>query len=800
MERGTGKQGNGKKTSKAGRHVKRWVLWGGVTVLGLLGMMGGFIWTSIAPYAGETVDRSLLEIPRAASPSVLVAYEPSNRATRSGKMHLAEGCTLLPSATSVYTPYSDMPADLIHAFVAVEDKRFYRHKGVDLIRTTKAVWGYLTGKSAGGGSTITQQLIKNLTGDDQHTPERKLAEIFRAMDLESKADKEEILESYLNVINLAEGCFGVGMASQTYFSKEVSDLTLAECAAIAAITKNPSRYDPITHPEENRCRRRLILQLMEEQGYISEEQMNQALEEELKLCLSERPDTPLVTSWYADMVTLDVIRDLMEQYGYSYTAAAMLVYRGGLTVETVMDEALQRKAETYFEDLSHFPEGQHGKPSAAVILMDPHTGDILAVVGAVGEKKGNRLQNYATDTYRPAGSCIKPLTVYAPAVKEGRIRWNTLYEDEPLAVRGGKPWPSNADGLYRGRVNVGDAMAHSVNTVAVRIVEEMGVENALNFARENLGMKSLLLPSGEGNHDATLSSMALGQQSKGVTLRELTAAYDVFLDGIYRAPRSYSRVLDREGRIILENPLAEEENRVLTEEQAALMTKLLGTVTAYGTAARYLDLTERMGIETAGKTGTTQNNCDRRFVGYTPRLLAGVWMGYDYPAELAGIEGNPCVSIWNHLMTAWETLYEGREQICSFPVAEGLTEVEFCPLSGELPCEYCTHPITGLTLSKGWFIRGTEPKGHCTVHSEPPVRIQPFDPSEPDRIPLFPEDLLPDDRTDRWWFDKHPIHGRSSVSAPTPVHPAPSEDTRREAKDPLSRWLARFKKKRSDME
>jgi penicillin-binding protein 1A len=558
------------------------------------------------------------------------------------------------------------------------------------------------------------------------------------------------------------------MAARTYFSKSPAELTLAECATVAAITNNPTVYDPVRHPDANRRRRDLILSRMADEGYITAEQRDEAMAAPVELTLSGTRAERTPASWYADLVASDVIRDLSETYGYTYAAASALFYRGGLTVETVMDEELQRIVEDYYADPTHFPEGKGGRPASAFLLIDPDTGDILAVAGAVGEKTGDRLQSYATDTRRPAGSCIKPLTVYAPALKYRGLTWNRLYEDTPLAEKDGRPWPSNADGIYRGRITVGQAMAHSVNTVAVEILREVGEEEAFTFARNSLGMKSLVSPAEGSAHDLTVSSLALGQQSRGVTLRELTAAYTVFAEGIFREPHSYYRVLDAEGNVLLENPVSGEESRVLSETQAALMTKLLQTVTEEGSASAYITRLPEMGIETAGKTGTTQNNCDRRFVGYTPRLLGGVWMGYDYPAEMTGIRGNPCVSIWDELIALCEQAYGGSPARSVFPVPTELITVEFCPLSGELPNEFCTHPIGGHPAETGWFIAGTEPKGVCTVHEEPPVTVPPTDPDEPDRIPLFPEDVLPETET------------------------LPPPRIRKEEERPKKRWFSRF--------
>ena len=702
--------------------------------------LGGAAWY-LAPYTKKTMDLSLLDIPEVNRPSALYAYAPDQRAERQGELHAAPRSTIGDRRLRIRVSYEEIPPDLIHAFVAIEDKRFWEHDGVDLLRTLRAALGYLTGSASFGGSTITQQLVKNLTGEDDHSVDRKLTEIFRAMDLEEQVSKEDILEAYLNVINLSRGCYGVGAAAKRYFSKSVSELTLSECASIAAITNNPTRYDPLTHPEDNYARRNVILGEMAAQGYITEEERDEAVASALEVHPSAPSQPGAVTSWYTDLVVSDVIRDLQERLGYSYAAASNMVYSGGLVIETAMDEELQGVVEAYYEDEGNFPAGTSGHPQSAVILLDPYTGDILAVAGAVGVKNAHRLQNYATDTRRPAGSCIKPLTVYAPALHRGLINWATLYEDEPLADREGSPWPANADGLYRGRVSVGQAVAHSLNPVSVRILEQVGAEYAFSFAEERLRLHSLLGRDGQSLNDMTVSSLALGQQTRGVTARELTAAYTVFADGVYRAPISYHRVLDAGGRVLLENPAR--ADRVLSSENAAIMTRLLMGVTEEGPAARGVTKLRERGISCAGKTGTTQNNCDRWFIGYTPRLLAGVWMGYDYPAELKGIYGNPCVGIWDDLMDTWEAIYRGAPEKKEFDTPDTLVKLEFCPLSGNLANPYCKDPVYGRHTEMGWFIRGQEPAELCREHEEPPIQIIPDDPSDPLRIPVLPEDLAP---------------------------------------------------------
>ena len=728
-----------KKTSKKPRKRRRAWLLLLLLPLVLLAVAITAAVCVLTPYAEERMDMSLLSLPAVNRPATLYARDPDLRAEREGELSPAPDSVLAQPEKRIFVSIEEMPVHLLDAFVAIEDKRFYRHRGVDVLRTGRAVLGYLTGNATFGGSTITQQLVKNLTGHDENTPDRKLREIFLALDLERHADKATVLECYLNIINLADGCRGVGAAAMRYFSKSPAELTLCECATLAAITQNPAKYNPIKHPHAAVERRDIILHAMHEQGYITSETLSAALATPLVLApTSLSVDTGEgACSWYADLVVSDVIRDLCDRLGYSRATASELVYAGGLSIETAMDRDLQSIVEEYYANLEHFPVGTDGRPQSAFILLDPDTGDILAVAGAVGEKTGDRLQSYATDTYRPAGSCIKPLSLYAPAIQEGLVTWATLFEDAPITERNGEPWPHNADGLYRGHITLGTSLSQSVNTTAVRLLELVGEDTAMHYLRDRFGMTSLLASA-----DRTVSSLALGQQSRGVTLRELTAAYTAFPSGILRKAVSYHRVLDREGNVLLENP-RDGGREALSPATASLMTRLLETVTAEGTASRYITLSETLGVATAGKTGTTQNNCDRRFVGMTPRLLGGVWMGYDYPRELRGIAGNPCVQIWDDLLTLCEQAYRGSPARQFFDLPAELTEADFCPLTGGLhdPYDEVASDASAPT-EHGYFIPGTEPNSLCTQHREDLIPTHPDHLADPDRIPLFPGEIL----------------------------------------------------------
>jgi len=460
------------------------------------------------------------------------------------------------SGQSSYVAYREIPQSMIDAFVAIEDKRFFSHRGVDWIRTLAACKNYFfRGKTRFGASTITQQVIKNMTGNDERSPSRKLQEILYALDLEKHLDKTQILEIYLNIINFSDHCNGIVAASSHYFGKTPSELTVAQMASLAAITNNPSYYNPIRHPENNLLRRNLILSEMREQGYLSNEAYEQAVAEPLTLCVSDVRQSENIYSWYIETVIEDVIDGLMKERSLSRQAASALLYKGGLHIEIAMDPEIQKTVEDYYENAVRTPINEEGKQAqSALVILDSRTGDILGIAGSVGKKTGNRLQNFATQTKRPPGSVIKPLSVYAPALEDGIINWASVYDDVPVRFEqgGSKAWPRNATGVYRGLTNIPYAVAHSTNTVAVRVLEEVGLSRAFWYAKTRFGLESMV--SGSHVTDCGVAALALGQLNYGVTLRELTAAYTAFADSGCRHPsRSYYRVLSSDGEILLSN-------------------------------------------------------------------------------------------------------------------------------------------------------------------------------------------------------------------------------------------------------
>ena len=654
--------------------------------------------------------------------STLYYYDFSDRTNRIGEPHVLTTVSATGSDGG-YVTLDTIPSNMINAFIAIEDKHFWSHHGVDWPRTAAAALNYvLKYQGTFGASTITQQLVKNITGEDAQTPQRKLQEARWALDLEQQMDKREILEMYLNIINLGQGCFGVQSAAKTYFSKNTDELTLLECVAIASITKNPSKYNPISHPEYNKERRNIILTQMKEQGYITDEEYSENYNAELVLNTNLKTSEKDVYSWYIDMVIEDVISGLAKEYNCSTAAASMMLYYGGLHIYTVQDPKTQQILETYYLKESHFQDAGSANPvQSSMIVIDPATGDILGVVGARGAKTGNRIQNYATTTKRPAGSSIKPLSVYAPALQNGLITYATVLDDVPIEFKTSKSgklvgWPKNSPNVYRGLVNVNHALELSINTVSVRILERLTPQVSFRFLYDKLQMHSLIERQKTDQGiltDMDVAALALGQQNYGVTVRELTGAYSILANhGIFNQTRSYLKVTDRDGNELLSNEF--NSYQVISEENAYIMTQMLRHVVSSGTAkAITLDQT----IPVAGKTGTTQNNSDKWFIGYTPYLIGGVWMGYDYPKSLDAFDGNPCVDIWDAVMKQLHQYYTEKVNTKTFDVPNSVVKVTYCRDSGKLMSPACYADPRGSRAEIGYFAQGTQPTTMCTCHT-----------------------------------------------------------------------------------
>lgn len=580
----------------------------------------------------------------------------------------------------IWISIDKMPKNLRNAFVAIEDQRFYKHNGVDLKRTTGAVLNYITrGDSTYGGSTITQQLVKNITNDKDRSASRKVREILRALVLETKLSKQQILEMYMNTIYLSQGANGVEAASNIFFSKSASELTLAECACIAGITQYPARYDPITQPEANKQKRILVLDKMLELDYITKEDYDKAVKEKIEINEGSVKKSRF-QSYFLDHLFEEIQSDL-EEKGYTKDFAANMIYNGGLKIYSTVDPKVQEAMEEVYEDSASFPRlGGEIQPQSAMVISDPKTGEIKGIVGGRGEKDRNRGLNRATQSKRQPGSSIKPIAVYAPAIDMGVITQSSIVDDSPLDIDGWRPKNSGDD--FRGFVDVGTAVSWSYNIPAVRVLEELGVENSFDYMKNKLGVNSLVTSrekNGKVFSDKNLSSLALGGLTDGVTVLEMNGAYCALANGgMYIEPHAYTKVYDVEGKLLLTNE--PEKHRAFKKSTSYLMTNLLKGVVRSGTGTG----AQISGIETCGKTGTTDDNKDRWFIGYTPYYVGSVWFGYDSPRAIyAG--GNPALNIWKKVM---DKVHKELPKN-NFECPDTVEELTVCQRTGCAPTESC---------------------------------------------------------------------------------------------------------------
>ena len=642
--------------------------------------------------------------------------------------------TIHGTENRVWVDFEEMPDALWQAAVAIEDHRFFEHNGVDWKRTIGATANMFIGmKNTFGGSTITQQMLKNMTEDNDGTVNRKVREIFRALEFEKNYTKEEILELYLNMIYLGKGCYGVQTAAQYYFGKDVSELTAAECACLISITNNPSLYGPmydvtytrndgttVTPRELNKTRQELILTRMaggnEEVGvtgltYLTEEEAEAAKAEVLQFTDGSTGADDIVkkatggikiNSWFVDQVIWDVSEDLADALEISGKEARILINSSGYRIYTTMDMDIQRIAESVYEDRSNLDvTSRSGQPlQSGMTIMDPYTGDIVAIVGKVGEKMENLGFSCATAIRQP-GSSIKPLTVYAPAIEAGAVNQGTTFDDYPVQLLEDTPWPKNSPNKYRGWTNVRTGVQHSINTIAVQTLQAVGTAEAYAFATEKLNL-------GLVAEDMDVSPLGMGGLTYGLSTVEMAAAYSAFVNsGVYTEPRTYVRVEDAEGNVILEN---ESKSHVAMKESTAyLMNDMLKNAVnaGTGTSAKF------SGMTIAGKTGTTSNNFDRYFVGYTPYYTAAVWTGYENPEKIS-YSGNPAITMWKKVM---EKVYAELPNKDFERATEGLKTVKICADSGMLCSDACHADLRGDRAVSVVVATGTEPTETCTLHA-----------------------------------------------------------------------------------
>ena len=625
---------------------------------------------------------------------------------------------LYGGANRTWVKYEDIPKNLVHACIAIEDKRFMEHQGVDWFTTMKACVKMFVGSGSAGGSTITQQLVKNVTGNREVTVRRKLAEIYSALKLEKEYTKEEIMEWYLNVIALGQNCEGVQAAAQVYFGKNVEELDLAQCASLIGITNNPSIYDPYLNPDKNKERQEIILGEMLSQGYITQKQYDEAKAEELVFVRKSADDGDgEYYSYFEDQVIRDVVNDLCDKTGYDYEIVYKMVMTGGYQIYSTYNPDAQAAVDAVYEDLSQIPETASSQQlQSGIVIIDNETGDIVAMSGGAGKKTGSLTLNRAAQSLLSPGSTIKPVSVYAPAIELGLITPATVYDDTPYSFTDNSFWPKNSDSTFRGLVSINEAMMESLNTVPVKLVAEMTPEYCYRFAKEKMGLSTLVsdyvTSSGEVRSDVNLAPMALGGLTNGVTVRAMAAAYATFADeGVYREARTYTKVTDASGKnIILDN--TQESYPAMKDMTAWYITDMLENTVNYGTG--YGAKLENMTV--AGKTGTTTSDFDRWFAGYTPYYTGVVWCGYDDPEEvvLTNSETNPAVVLWQKVMS---TLHKGLANQ-EFAKPTNVVECTVCRDSGKLVTDACKEDPRGSRAVKVQLSLYDVPTENCDVHTE----------------------------------------------------------------------------------
>lgn len=580
----------------------------------------------------------------------------------------------------IWLEKSEMNEYMSKAFIAIEDERFEKHHGVDWIRTVGVM--VKPSNSGQGGSTITQQLIKNLTDENDVTFIRKFNEILSALNLEKHYSKDEIMEAYLNTLYLSHGCYGVKTAAETYFGKEVKDLNIAECACLASITQSPTRYDPLINPENNRKRQTRVLEKMLEHNFITQEQYDEAMNykmvytnspdykgSQIKKSSAEKKQAEKINSYYTDYVIDQVINDLQSS-GYSAKKAKNMIYGGGLKIYSAIDFDVQNAIEDVYENYKKMPDET---VQGACVIMDYH-GRILGMVGGTGKKKANRVLNRAWQSKRQPGSVIKPLAVYGPALEktlqdgETNVYWSTPTKDAPLTKINGKPWPKNEDGIYSGEtITVQKGLALSKNTISARTLDKIGTTYAYEYITNKFHISSLAV------QDCDLAPMATGSLTYGVSVLEMTAAYQVFGNGGYwYEGYSYYKIEDSQGNVILEKNPEKDKEVALSENTAWVMNKMLQTVMTEGTGRSYkID-----GVTCFGKTGTTTGSNDRWFIGGTPEYVGAVWYGYDKNKEVVyRLSANPSGTIWNTIMNE---IYEKKgKNVKDFPEVDGIVRREY---------------------------------------------------------------------------------------------------------------------------
>lgn len=613
------------------------------------------------------------------------------------------------NADRIPVTIDQIPQHVQDAFVYTEDERFYEHYGVDWKRTFLAFVNEFLGMwtTRQGGSTITQQLVKNVTGDNEANWDRKMREIFRAAALEKYCPKTDILEAYLNYIGFGGSTAGIQAASLKYFGKDVSELSIAEGACLAAIPKSPNEYNPFAYyidentgkavyygKEKNLERQKDVLASMYKNAVISKKQYEEALNEKIEfLDPNAKYDSENgngIQNWFVDMVIRDVILDFQDLYGIDYDEASNKLYNGGYEIYATVDIDMQNKVEEKFKDYTNFSENVLiDPPQASFICMD-YQGNIKAVVGGIGEKSGSNINNRATRAKRSPGSCIKPISSYGYAVENDLITWSTVFINQPVSeiideeTGQMRTWPYNYNSKsydYAGYFTF-QALQRSLNTVPAYLVQLETPQAVFDFLQNRFQFTTLTAS------DADLAPMSVGALTYGMTLKELVAAYQVFGNGgKYYSPASYTQVLDSNGKVILQHKYTPIQS--ISKESAYVMNKLLQTViegpNGTGKAARLTN------TPLIGKTGTSQDWHDLSFVGCTPDYVSGIWYGYDTPKEIPTGTYYSSSAVWKNVFG--DIADAGPTK--TFPECSDVQELYYCAKTGLLASGTCPTSSVG---------------------------------------------------------------------------------------------------------
>lgn len=610
--------------------------------------------------------------------------------------------------------YSNLPKHVVDAVTSIEDERFFEHNGVDIKRTVGAIFNYVIhfGKSDFGGSTITQQLVKNTTNDKEASWTRKIREWYRAITLEKGMSKEDIMAQYLNTIYMGDNCYGIEKASENYFGKKVTDVNVAEAACLAAIIQLPSTYNPYNGDESRALlinRQKLVLSQMLKLEKISQEQYDEALNYELVFTKDFKDGNSVsVLSSFDDAVLDEVATDLAESRGITYNAAIQLLYTGGYKIYSTQDVSVQKAIDDAYNNDKLFYTDNDGKfMDSAMVVMDQHTGNVLGLIGSALPKTIDRAWNGATQSRNQPGSTMKLLGAYGPAFELGIAAPGTGVDDSYFTLNG---WnPTNYYSGYYGYVTCRQAIAKSMNTPAIRTTQKVGIDYAWTFAK-NCGLKDM------SNDDKNLASVAIGGSDRGVTVLELCNAYATIAnEGVHVEPKLYTKVTDKNGNVILSKE--SEVKRVMKDSTAYMLTSCLESVTSGGgTASGYVRVPN---IAVAGKTGNTDGDLDQWFVGFTPYYTIACWNGYDQNAKAIGYRRGirstyPYTSIvlFNTVMNS----------ICSGKPSAGFTKpssvitAEVCNVSGLVATDACRNEVRGSRVASDLFASGGVPTATCNIH------------------------------------------------------------------------------------